>query len=309
MKVLVTGGAGYVGSVIVSKLIRAGHSVTVYDNLTFGGDHLIPLFENPNFHFVKGDILDEDAFSQSIKGNDIIVHLAAIVGYPACRSFPDLAKSVNVDGTKVLMKYLSPDQRVIYASTGSNYGKVDDVCTEETELKPLSLYGQTKTLAESMLLEKLDEVVVYRFATAFGVSPRLRLDLLINDFTYKCKTQGYIVVYERSFKRTFIHVRDMGRAIMMAINDGGSMQGNVYNVGSDTMNFTKMEICDIISEETGAYIHYAEVGEDKDKRDYEVSYDKVGKLGFNTTVGIREGIQELVRAFDVVEIKNKYINI
>lgn len=308
MNILVTGGAGYVGSVLVPGLLSLNHEVTVFDNLSFGGNQLLPLFKFPNFKFIKGDIVDSSSIRQSMIGKDVIIHLAAIVGYPACRKHPELAKAVNVDGTKNIISGISKDQLVIYASTGSNYGSVDDICTEETELKPLSLYGQTKTLAETLLLDKVDKVIVYRFATAFGVSPRMRLDLMINDFTYRCKTQGYLVVYESTFMRTFIHVRDMALAIMMAIDKRDIMNKNVYNVGGDSMNFTKKQICDIIAKETGAYVHYASVGEDADKRNYSVSYNKIKSLGYSTTISVERGINELLRSFDVIETSSAYCN-
>jgi len=309
MKILVTGGAGYVGSILVPNLLSLGHEVTIFDNLSFGGNQLLSLFKFSNFKFIKGDITDSASFKDAIIDKDVIIHLAAIVGYPACRKWPDLARKVNVDGTKNLISNVSKDQLVIYASTGSNYGSVDDVCTENTELKPLSLYGQTKTLAETLLLEKVNKIIVYRFATAFGVSPRMRLDLLINDFTYRCKTQGYLVVYEHSFMRTFIHVRDMALAIIMAIEKKDIMNKNVYNVGNDTMNFTKKQICDIIAQKTGSYIHYASVGEDADKRNYHVSYDKIKLLGYSTTISVERGIDELLKAFDIIDIRSPYSNV
>jgi nucleoside-diphosphate-sugar epimerase len=188
MNILVTGGAGYIGTTLLPILLDSKHNITVYDNLMFGGDQLIPFFKNNNFSFVKGDILDNSLLSEHMKDKDVIIHLAAIVGYPACRKDPELAKRVNIDGTKNIISSLTSDQLVIYSSTGSNYGKVDDVCTEDTPLNPLSLYGQTKTMAEHLLLET-KQSIVYRFATAFGPSPRLRLDLLINDFTHKCVSQ------------------------------------------------------------------------------------------------------------------------
>jgi nucleoside-diphosphate-sugar epimerase len=243
-----------------------------------------------------------------VKDQDVIIHLAAIVGYPACRKDPVLAESVNVDGTRNLIECVSNEQLIIYASTGSNYGSVESICTEETPLNPLSLYGQTKTLAETMLLDSSSNVVVFRFATAFGISPRLRLDLLINDFTYKCVSQGYLIVYEKEFKRTFIHVSDMARAILLAIDRRDWMVNNSYNVGNEAMNHTKKEICDMIASKTGAYIHYADVGEDADKRNYEVSYAKISNLGFSTTKTIEDGIDELIRCLKVVNTSSRYSN-
>src|SRR3972149_5564576 len=209
MNILVTGGAGYVGTALIPQLLEKGHRVKVIDNLMYGGDSLLPFFKDKRFEFIMGDIRNRDDLKKAVSKADIIIHLAAIVGYPACRKQPQLAEEVNVQGTKNLISILSKDQFVIYSSTGSNYGSVDEVCTEETPLNPLSLYGQTKTIAETLLLER-NGTIGYRFATAFGVSGRLRLDLLINDFVNRALKQKYIVVYERKFMRTFIHVCDMG---------------------------------------------------------------------------------------------------
>lgn len=308
MNILVTGGAGYVGTTLVPELLRKGYDVTVFDNLMFGGDYILPFFRNKNFHFIEGDIRDEDALWDAAKSSDVIIHLAAIVGFPACRKEPDLAKTVNVDGTRNLIKVTSKNQLIIYASTGSNYGALEEVCTEESPLNPLSLYGQTKTLAEKMLMEERT-TIGYRFATAFGVSPRMRLDLLINDFTYKAITQGYLVVYEAHFMRTFIHVYDMARAFIFGIENQEKMKDNIYNVGSEKMNYSKKDICEIIKEKTGLYVHYADIGEDADKRNYVVSYKKINSLGYDTTISVEEGVDELVRALRAIKFKTPYSNV
>ena len=308
MKILITGGAGFVGTPLIPQLLDEGHKVRVMDNLAFGGEQLLPFFKNRNFEFQKGDIRNLDDVKSGVKGQDAIIHLAAIVGYPACRKEPRLAKEVNVGGTKNLVSATSNDQLILFASTGSNYGEVEGICTEETPLNPPSLYGQTKTTAENLLLDKRN-VIVYRFATAFGVSPRFRLDLLINDFTYKAYSEGYLVVYEKHFKRTFIHVYDMGRAFVFGLNNAGKMTNNVYNLGSETMNYSKEEMCDILKKKVNLYVHYAEVGADVDKRDYIVSYKKINSLGYNTTITIEEGIDELLLAFEVIDMKNQYSNV
>ena len=307
-KILVTGGAGYVGTSLLPKLLEDGHEVTVFDNLMQGGNQLLSFFKNKNFHFVKGDITIKNDLKEVVKGKDIIIHLAAIVGFPACQNNPELATNVNVGGTRNLIEVSDSSQVILYGSTGSNYGKVTDICTEETPLNPLSLYGETKTLGEQMLLER-GNVIAYRFATAFGVSPRLRLDLLINDFTNKCLRDGYLVVYEKHFMRTFIHVSDMGESFKFAIDNLDNMIDNVYNVGSSNMNYSKEEICNIISDKTNAFIHFEEIGEDADKRNYVVSYDKINKLGFETKIGIHEGIDEIIKVLKVVDFRNPYVNI
>jgi nucleoside-diphosphate-sugar epimerase len=308
LKVLITGGAGYVGTSLIPQLLGKNYHVKVFDNLIFGGDALLPFFRHPNFEFEPGDVRNEKELHQAAKNCDIIIHLAAIVGYPACRKDPRLAEEVNVKGTQNLSKALSKNQLVLFGSTGSNYGAVEDICTEETPLNPLSLYGQTKTLAEKILLEN-NTTIAYRFATAFGISPRLRLDLLINDFTYKAIKEGYLVVYEKHFLRTFIHVSDMGSAFLFGIENSEKMKDNVFNIGSDEMNYSKEQICNFIGEKTKAYIHYADVGEDADKRNYSVSYKKINSLGYRTKIGVEEGIEELVKALSAINYKTPYTNV
>lgn len=309
MKILVTGGAGFIGSTLIPLLLKRKYIVTVVDNLMYGGSSLLPNFNDSHFSFVKGDVRDTLLMKNLLKDKDIIIHLAAIVGFPACRQNPDLAKAVNFTATKHIAKYLSKNQYIFFASTGSNYGAlVDEICTEETPLNPLSIYGKTKTAAEQHLLEKTS-CVAYRFATGFGLSPRLRLDLLINEFVYKAVKEKYLVVYESHFMRTFIHVQDIARSFLFAIDNLQKMRNQVYNVGSESMNFSKRKICDMISKETPVYIHYADVGEDADKRNYVVSYNKISNLGYKTTISIHAGIRELVKAMSVVQISHPYSNI
>jgi nucleoside-diphosphate-sugar epimerase len=308
MRVLVTGGAGYIGTSLIPQLLKKGHQVRVMDSLLFGGDQLLPFFRHPDFEFTRGDVRIPADLEAAVRGCDGIIHLAAIVGYPACRRDPALATEVNVQGTRNLLRAISKQQLVLYASTGSNYGAVEEICTEETPLNPLSLYGQTKTLAETMLLEEAS-TVAYRIATAFGVSPRLRLDLLINDFAYRAVTQGYLVVYEKSYMRSFIHVHDIGRAFVFALEDPTRMCGQVYNVGSETMNYSKQRVCELIQQQIDCYVHYADVGADADKRNYMVSYKKITDLGYDTTLTAEDGIAELARAFEVVSFKSPYMNV
>lgn len=308
MKVLVTGGAGYVGTTLIPQLLEKGYKVRVFDNLLFGGDQLLHFIRHPNFEFQKGDIRNLKDVKTAVKSMDAIIHLAALVGYPVCRSHPKLARETNVDGTRNVIKATHKQQLIVFASTGSNYGTVEGVCTEETPLNPLSIYGKTKTQAEKMLLER-SATIAYRYATAFGASSRLRLDLLINDFAYKAFTEQYLVVYEKNFKRTFIHVSDMGRSLVFALENQNAMKGGVYNVGSDNMNYSKEEVCNIIKNNIPVYIHYADVGEDADKRDYVVSYKKINQLGFKTTITVEEGIKELIRAIPMLDTKAPYTNI
>jgi nucleoside-diphosphate-sugar epimerase len=309
--IFITGGAGYIGTSLIPLLLENGFKVTVYDSLLFNnGDKLIPYMSNKNFTFILGDILDKEKLKNSIKHHDIIIHLAALVGFPICREKGEKESyDVNVIGTQNIIDCIEESQYLLFGSTGSNYGEVTDICTEETILNPLSIYGKTKTEAESRVMKR-NNSTAFRFATAFGVSPRLRLDLLINDLTYKSLTEGYAVIYESSFMRTFIHVRDIANVFLFAITNQEKMVNNIYNVGSNKMNFSKKEICELIKKELpNTYFNYADIGEDADKRNYIVSYEKINKLGFNTTITIEEGIKELIKTIPLIKLNNPYYNI
>ena len=303
-KVFITGGAGYIGCTLVPMLLSSGYEVTVYDSLLYGGDGLIHNFSHPNFNFIKGDILNKEFLHECMKGHHVVVHLAAIVGYAACRMDEQKSYDVNHRGTINVVSGLDGSQLLLYGSTGSNYGTVDGVCTEETPLNPLSIYGRSKTLGEEEVMKHTNSVA-FRFATAFGVSPRLRLDLLVNDLSYLAHVQKYIAVYESHFMRTFINVKDIARVFMFAIQNKDSMSNEVYNVGSNSMNFSKGDVCKLIQEKTDCYVHYADFDGDADKRDYVVSYDKINKLGYDTTVSVEQGIDELLRVFPIVQMNNK----
>jgi nucleoside-diphosphate-sugar epimerase len=309
MKLLVTGGAGYIGCVVAPLLLEQGYQVRVLDNLMYSGTGLLPNFRNPNFEFAVGDIRDERTMADAVKGCDVIIHLAAVVGFPACRKYPELAETVNVGGTKVAAKAAGRDRLVLFGSTGSNYGALEqDVCTEDTPLNPLSLYGKTKTAAEQHLLENCN-TIAYRFATAFGVSPRMRLDLLVNDFVYTALKMRYLVIYEAHFMRTFIHVYDIARSFVFGIENPSRMQGQVFNVGSEEMNYSKAQVCEMIRRKVDYYLHYADVGEDADRRNYVVSYQKIKSYGYNTTISLEQGIDELVQAVKALDAKNPYSNV
>lgn len=310
-KIFITGGAGYIGTTLIPKLLEEGYEVTVYDSLLFNnGDKIISLFSNKNFTFIKGDVRDIEKLKTSIKGHDIVIHLAALVGFPICREKGEKESyDVNVIGTKNVIDCLEPTQYLLFGSTGSNYGEVTGICTEETPLNPLSIYGRTKTEAEQLVIER-ENSTAFRFATAFGSSPRLRLDLLINDLTYKAIKEGYAVIYESHFLRTFIHVRDIANVFLFAIKNQEKMKNNVYNVGSNKMNFSKKEVCEIIKKHLPlTYFNYADVGEDADKRNYQVSYDKINNLGYDTTISIDEGISELIKVYNVIQHNSPYHNI
>ena len=310
MKILVTGGAGYVGSVLTPKLLEKGHHVTMVDNLMYdNGYTIIPLFKSPNFKFIRGDVRDEGLMKSLVPNYDFVIHLAAIVGFPVCRKHPDLAVTVNVDSSKIISSLLSSNQGTVYASTGSNYGIIENqICTEETPLNPISLYGKTKTQAEEIFLNE-NQAVAYRFATAFGLSPRMRLDLLINDFVYQAINNKTLVMFEKTFKRTFIHVDDMADGIIYAIDNYDSMKNNTYNVGGDSNNYNKEEIALMIKEKVDYYLHFAEFGEDEDKRNYEVSYKKINDAGFYIKKSVEEGVQELIQACPALDVRSRYKNV
>jgi nucleoside-diphosphate-sugar epimerase len=309
MRILVTGGAGYVGSTMVPMLLEQGHRVRVVDNLKFGGHGLLPCCSNRFFELTKGDVCDSAVARAALDGMDAVIHLAAIVGYPACKKEPQLAHTVNVDGTANLLRHRKPDQKFLFASTGSIYGSIPDyVCNEETPRAPITLYGETKATAEQQVLDAGNSVA-YRFATAFGVSNRMRLDLMPNDFTYQAVHNRNLIVYEGGFKRTFVHVRDMARSFIFALERWNEVKDDVYNVGHETMNFTKEDVARKILEHVDYYLHFAEVGSDADQRNYEVSYEKIRKIGFETTVDLDRGIAELVRAAKLIEFQNPYANV
>jgi nucleoside-diphosphate-sugar epimerase len=220
-----------------------------------------------------------------------------------------MAEEVNFGATKTLAEAAGKSRLVLFGSTGSNYGVVtDQMCTEETPLNPVSLYGKTKVAAERHLMENCS-AIAYRFATAFGLSPRPRLDLLVNDFVYQALKLRYLVVYESHFMRSFIHVFDIARSFLFAIENAGRMQGQVYNVGSESMNYSKADVCKKIKERVDCYLHFADVGEDADKRNYTVSYEKIRKQGFNTAITLEQGIDELVRGLQVLDLPNPYSNV
>ncbi len=309
MKILVTGGAGYVGSTLVPMLLEQGHKVRVYDSLKFGGHGLLPCCQNRYFELMKGDVTDRDGLAKALDGMDAVVHLAAIVGYPACKKEPQVAQATNVDGTRNLLDLRKADQKVVYASTGSIYGSIPDyVCNENSPIGPITLYGETKAAAEEMVLNAGNSVA-YRYATAFGVSNRMRLDLMPNDFTYQAVKNRNLIVYEGGFKRTFVHVRDMARSIMFALDKWDTMKDDVYNVGHESMNFTKEDVARQVLKHVDYYLHFAEVGTDADKRNYEVSYEKIRAKGFETTIDLDRGVAELVRACKLIEFQNPFANV
>ncbi len=299
MKVLVTGGAGYLGSVLCEHLLDAGHDVTAVDNLMYQQAGLFHLCANPRFDFVRGDARNENLMKGLVKDPDVIIPLAAVVGAPACDRDPWLAESVNVEAVRLINRLRSRRQLVIYPNTNSGYGTQsgDSYCTEDTPLEPISLYGQTKVKAEAELLEAGNSVTL-RLATVFGMSPRMRIDLLVNHFVYASITDGYIVIFEKDFKRNYVHIRDVADCFLYSIQNGEKMAGRPYNVGLDAANLSKEELAlKVKTYVPNFYVHFGPVGKDPDKRNYIVSNKRLREAGFEARRSLDQGIQELLKGY------------
>ncbi len=308
MKILVTGGAGYAGSLLVPKLLERGHKVRVLDNLMYGQPSLLPFFIEENFEFIKGDIRDFETARNAVEGVDLIIHLAAIVGAPACRKDPKWARDINFGGTVNVVNASKSSQKIIYASTGSVYGALEETCTENSTLNPLTTYSKTKLEAERYIMGR-GNAIAYRFATAFGLSSRMRLDLMPNDFTFQAVKNGTLMVFEKNFRRTFIHLKDMIASYIFGIEHFDELKGEVYNVGSEKMNFTKEEIALTIKKKIDYVLLFINKGADPDKRDYEVSYQKIREKGFETKISLDDGIGELIKGYQMLSLSNPYSNI
>ena len=302
MKVLVTGGAGYLGSALVPLLLDNGHSVIVFDLLKNGAAPILPFFRRPGFSFVRGDIRSCMTLSNAAAEADVLVHLAAVVGYPACAGSPLEAEEINVAGTRNVVSVAGRDRPVVFASTSSCYGRVlGDLCTEDTPLRPLSVYGRTKAQAEKIVLESSNSIVC-RIATTYGVSPRMRLDLLVNDFVHRALHERRLRVYQGHFRRSFIHVSDAARALAFAVEKLEKMAESIYNIGDQRQNYTKLEVCERIARLLpGVRIETCQQGEDADQRNYAVSYDRIESHGFRAQVSLEEGICELRSALQWIE--------
>jgi len=299
--VLVTGGLGYLGSILCEHLLDAGFRVTALDNLMYGQAQpgLFHLCAHPSFAFVRGDVRDEPVMKSALAGADVVVHLAAVVGAPACDRDPILARSVNLDAVRLLNRLRGSGQLVVYPNTNSGYGTTsgEALCTEESPLRPISLYGRTKVEAEGVLLEKPNTICL-RLATVFGMSPRMRLDLLVNHFVYAAFKEGYLVIFEKDFKRNFIHVRDVADCMRYALANAGAMAGRPYNVGLAGANLSKEELALKIKQHLPSfYIHFAPIGQDPDRRNYVVSNQRLREAGFEARRSLDEGIQELLKGY------------
>jgi nucleoside-diphosphate-sugar epimerase len=299
IRVLVTGGAGYLGSIMCEHLLDAGYAVTVVDNLLYGQRSLFHLCADPAFEFVRGDVRDEGAMAPLVKQADVIIPLAAIVGAAPCDRDPLMTKSVNFEAVKLIDRLRSDDQLIVFPVTNSGYGaKSGEVyCTEETPMEPISLYGQTKVDAEALLLDRPNTITL-RLATVFGMSPRMRLDLLVNHFVYAACSDGYIVIFEKDFKRNYAHIRDVADCFIHAIRSADTMAGRAFNVGLDEANLSKEELALKVKEYVPRfYIHFSEFGSDPDKRNYIVSNERLRQTGFEARRTLDEGVQELLKGY------------
>ena len=308
--ILVTGAAGYLGSIICEHLLDAGYQVTAIDNLTYGQNSLFHLCANPKFNFVMGDARDEEIMSNLVKEADVIIPLAAVVGAPACKKDPWLAKPVNYEAVQLLLRLRSPQQLIIYPTTNSGYGTQsgETYCTEDTPLEPISLYGQTKVQAELAVLEAPNTITL-RLATVFGMSPRMRLDLLVNHFVYAAVTDGYLVIFEKDFKRNYIHIRDVADCMIYGIKNSEKMVGRPYNAGLDAANLSKEELALKVKEYVpNFYLHFAPIGSDPDKRNYIVSNQRLREAGFEAKRSLDQGIQELLKGYRMLG-RTKFKNI
>lgn len=334
MNILITGGAGYIGSVLVSKLLSAKtqfqtthggfnvntaylhevnlDKVTVYDNLLYRQVCLTDFAYRTDFEFVHGDVRDQAKLLKYVEQADVIIPLAAIVGFPACLKEPRLATEVNYGHVKFILDNTTSSQRIIYPNTNSGYGLGQGVefCTEESPIQPISHYGRTKCDAENALLDS-GRAITLRLATVFGVSPRMRLDLLVNDFTYKAVNDGYIVLFEKDFRRNFIHIRDIALTFLYMINRYQDFVGQPFNVGLSSANLTKLELARIIKQYVPQFsIQFDDFATDPDKRNYIVSNAKLEATGWKPYYSLEDGIRELVKAYSIIQHNNRnYTNL
>ena len=303
MKVLITGGAGYLGSVITETLLNAGYHVTCLDKLLFNQTSLLQHTSNPNFKFVYGDVRNEIELERLCNEADVIIPLAAIVGFPACATEPQLANDVNFKQIFNIVKFTKgKGKKILYPNTNSGYGigVGQTECTEESPLNPISVYGNTKCAAENFLRANTD-VIVFRLATVFGVSPRMRTDLLVNDFTYKAITDKYIVVFEKNFKRNFIHIKDVASAFLFMLQNYDKYKNEVFNVGLSNANLSKQELLEKIQSHVKDFaVSYNDYYEDPDKRDYIVSNAKIEATGWMPEWDLDRGIKELIMAYQMI---------
>jgi nucleoside-diphosphate-sugar epimerase len=310
-RVLVTGGAGYLGSILVPALLERGFAVTVIDSFMYAQDSLSAVCYRPEFSLVRGDVRSMDTMKPLLKDADIIIPLAALVGAPLCDRDPLAATSTNLTAIVQMLDHLSREQRVLLPVTNSGYGigEAGKFCTEDTPIRPISRYGRDKVEVERILLDRHPSALSFRLATVFGMSPRMRLDLLVNDFTYRACFDRFIVLFESHFKRNYLHVRDVARAFLHGIDHFDAMKGGPYNVGLSDANLSKLELCQRIQQQLPSFVFLeSNVGRDPDQRDYIVSNEKVERTGYRTQFSLDDGIRELIKGFAMIR-NTRYSNV
>jgi nucleoside-diphosphate-sugar epimerase len=309
-KILVTGGAGYIGSVLVPMLLHEGYEVTVLDNFYFHQNSLLDCCINKNLTIIRGDCRHENTLKKAMAEVDYILPLAAMVGFPLCKADETAAKTINLDAVKLMLSLRRSEQRVIYPCTNSGYGVGEGgiICTENSPLNPISLYGTTKVEAEKAVLNAGNSLT-FRFATVFGASPRMRLDLLVNDFVYRAVTDRTAVLFEGQFKRNYIHIRDAAGAFIHAMKNFDAMKGLPYNCGLSSANLSKVELCEKIKAHIPEFVFLeAPIGEDPDKRDYIVSNERLEATGWKPKYSLDDGIEELKKVYQIIK-NSLYSNI
>ena len=310
MKILITGGAGYLGSVLAPALLSRGYDVTVLDAFMYRQNSLMDCCQYENFSIVRGDCRDESIVKPLIAKTDVVIPLAALVGAPLCDRDRVAAQTTNAGAVEMICRLLSKNQRVLFPTTNSGYGigEQGKFCTEDTPLRPISLYGTTKVQAEKVILER-ENSISFRLATVFGLSPRMRLDLLVNDFVYRAITDRAVVIFEGHFKRNYIHIRDVARVFIHGLENFDSMKGKPYNVGLDDANLSKIQLCEEIKKQLPQFTYVeAPIGEDPDKRDYIVSNARLASTDFKPEWSMSRGIAELIKGFTIIR-NSVYSNI
>jgi nucleoside-diphosphate-sugar epimerase len=310
MKILVTGAAGYIGSIMVPVLLKRGHEVIAIDSFMYNQTSLLDCCHDEKLTILRGDARDKTLVSKYLKTAEAIFPLACLTGAPLCARDPAAARSTNLEAIRMLLELRSKKQIIIYPTTNSGYGigQKGVYCTEDTPLNPISLYGSLKVEAEKLILEAGNSITL-RLATAFGISPRMRLDLLVNDFTYRAVTDRFVVLFEAHFKRNFIHVRDIVKAFLHGLDNFDRMKDKPYNVGLSDANLSKQELCQEIKKQVpDFYFAEAAVGEDPDKRNYIVSNARIEATGFKPDVSLQKGIAELIKGYQVIR-RNQYSNV